>query len=80
LRRAVAQRLLALASQAENIDQEWKYKKWQDQTRSFLEKTFGHNHALAFSSFDSLDWESNLAMQRGHLEALARIYRSPFDL
>ena len=77
MRQAVAQRLQALAIQTQNIDQESKYKQWRDQTRAFLETSLGHYHALAFSSFDTLDWASSLAMQRGHLEALARTYRSP---
>ena len=71
MNRAVSEKLLQLADEADSISQEVFSDRWSARVRAFLSATLGVDAANLFSSLYAAYWPETLALRRGRLEGLA---------
>src|SRR5208282_32686 len=63
--RAIAEKLQAMADEAETIDQEYEFTRWSGRVHQFLSTAAGADEASHFDTLVSQFWPDTVAMRRG---------------
>jgi hypothetical protein len=67
---AIAEKLQAMAEEAQDIDQEYQFDRWSTRIHQFLTTALGADEANHFQTLVSPHWPDTVALRRGYLEAL----------